>query len=42
MGENAFNEILDKTGLNMDDMASCENLEKIKKEAFKMMKEGRN
>ena len=42
MGENAFNEILDKTGLNMDDMASRENLEKIKKEAFKMMKEGRN
>lgn len=42
MGENAFNEILDKTGLNMDDMASRKNLEKIKKEAFKMMKEGRN
>ena len=42
MGENAFNEILDKTGLDMDDMASHENLEKIKKEAFKMMKEGQN
>lgn len=42
MGENAFNEILDKTGLNMDDMASRKNLEKIKKEAFKMMKEGQN
>lgn len=42
MGENTFNEILDKTGLDMDDMASRENLEKIKKEAFKMMKEGRN
>lgn len=42
MGENTFNEILDKTGLDMDDMASRENLEKIKKEAFKMMKEGQN
>ena len=42
MGENAFNEILDKTGLDMDDMASRKNLEKIKKEAFKMMKEGQN
>lgn len=42
MGENTFNEILDKTGLDMDDMASRENLEKIKKEALKMMKEGQN
>ena len=42
MGENTFNEILDKTGLDMDDMASRENLEKIKKEAFKLMKEGQN
>ena len=42
MGENTFNEILDKTGLDMDDMASRKNLEKIKKEAFKMMKEGQN
>ena len=42
MGENTFNEILDKTGLDMDDMASRKNLEKIKKEALKMMKEGQN
>lgn len=41
-GEKVFNEILDKTGLDMDDMASRENLEKIKKEAFKLMKEGQN
>ena len=41
-GEKAFNEILDKTGLDMDDMASRENLEKIKNEALKIMKEGRN
>lgn len=41
-GEKVFNEILDKTGLDMDDMASRENIEKIKKEAFKLMKEGQN
>ena len=41
-GKKVFNEILDKTGLDMDDMASRKNLEKIKKEAFKMMKEGQN
>lgn len=41
-GQKVFNEILDKTGLDMDDMASRENLEKIKNEALKIMKEGRN
>lgn len=41
-GKKVFNEVLDETGLDMNDMASRENLEKIKKEAFKLMKEGRN
>ena len=41
-GKKVFNEVLDETGLDMDDMASRENLEKIKKEAFKLMKEGQN
>ena len=41
-GKKVFNEVLDETELDMDDMASRENLEKIKKEAFKLMKEGQN
>lgn len=41
-GKKVFNEVLDETRLDMDDMASRENLEKIKKEAFKLMKEGQN
>lgn len=40
-GQKVFNEILDKTGLDMDCMASRENLKKIKNEALKIMKEGR-
>ena len=41
-GKKVFNEVLDETRLDMYDMASRENLEKIKKEALKMMKEGQN
>lgn len=41
-GEKVFNEILNKAKLSLDDSATSENLEKIKKEALKMMKEGQN